>query len=85
MKVVEQAESPGSALKRLCQRDGRKQGWVAEQLGLSDSQLSNRVVGRVAFSLLEARELGRIFDVPAETFLHDGDDSAPRGGLGSFS
>lgn len=86
MAVMEQAESPGAALKRLCREKGLKQGWVAERLGLSDSQLSHRVVGRVAFSLLEARELGRIFDVPAETFLHsDSDGSAAGGAVGSFS
>jgi plasmid maintenance system antidote protein VapI len=83
--VTEKRETPGEAIDRLCREQGRTKEWLAAQLGLSQSGLSNRIAGRARVRVLEARELGRIFDVPAETFLHDGDDSAPGRAAGSFS
>lgn len=55
----------GKRVKEVLHEQGRSHGWLARQLGLSSSQLSNRLYGRATWSYLERKELARIFELEA--------------------
>jgi ribosome-binding protein aMBF1 (putative translation factor) len=71
MAVDTTFKATGELVTRLCAEQGRRKDWLARQLGMASSQLSDRIHGRTKWNYLEAKELASIFGVPLEEFWPD--------------
>jgi len=57
--------------QRAIREQGRKQSWIAEQLGISRSALSLKLRGRRRFDPDELKELARILGLPADLITNE--------------
>jgi len=58
-----------SPLSRLIREQGRKQYWVAEQMGWSRQLLQRVIQGERELTASEVVKLADLFSVPVSTFL----------------
>lgn len=67
--AVTPREQPGEALSRLIREQGRKQVWIAEQLGVDRAVIGRLIRGERELTVREAARLADIFGVPLHTFV----------------
>lgn len=67
--MAETETLPDMPLARLIREQGRKQVWVAEQMGWSRALLQRVLSGDRPLTGPEMVRLGELFNVPAATFL----------------
>lgn len=53
----------GEKIKKAIQKEGRTSKWVAEKMGLSQSQLSQRINGKIQISYNEVEDIKKILGI----------------------
>ena len=69
MPTKTSAANVGSNVRAEMVRQGFTQTHVAAALGVSQSGVSRRLLGAIAFDVVELGTLARMFDVPASHLL----------------
>lgn len=69
-----QPNAVGELIRALCSSQGRKFGWLAEQMEISRHRLARVMRGEVDMTLREADAAARALNVPLGTFLEEEPD-----------
>lgn len=59
----------GQNVRAELARRNISQARVAEELGISQPQVSKRLAGEIAFDVVELERLARLLDMPAAAFM----------------
>ena len=59
----------GRNLRAELVRRDQPQMWLAEKMGFTQSQLSKRLLGKIAFSVDEVHKIAGILEIPVATLL----------------
>jgi len=59
----------GRNLRAELVRRDQSQMWLAEKMGFTQSQLSKRLLGKIAFDVDEVHKIAGILEIPVATLL----------------
>lgn len=65
-------QRPTTVLVQILEEQGRRQGWLARRMGVSDSHLSRLLTGEKAMSPARAEQIAAILALPLAVFYRDG-------------
>lgn len=58
------------ALNQRIKEKGYRKSYIAERIGLSNQAFSNKICGRTAFTIQEAKIMSSILDIPMDKFFY---------------
>lgn len=65
---ADSSTTPAANIRRTLREQGRKQGWLAEQLGLNQSYLSTMLTGQRPISAELVERIAEVLGVPVSDF-----------------